>query len=78
MAAKIVVFILFLAGAYALVPPFVNIFVDAQIRIGNAKHPMIRWMHPRRWTVIWAFWIVWTAGLVLALPAMIEDGFFNP
>lgn len=78
MAAKIVVFALFLAFAYALVPPFVNVFVDGQIRIGNGKHPVIRWMDANRRTVILAFWIVWTAGLVVALPTMIQDGFFNP
>jgi hypothetical protein len=66
-----------LLGA-ALVPLMVKIVVDAQLRLGNGEVPIVRWFDTHRWHVTYAFWALFAAGLAVALPAMIRDGFFAP
>lgn len=64
--------------AAALVPLMVKIVVDAQLRIGNGDVPIVRFFDAHRWHVTYAFWALFAAGLAVAMPAMIRDGFFAP
>lgn len=75
---KIIIFVVFLIGGYSLVPVMVNLFVDMQTGIGNGEEGMIKYIRENTMTVVWGFWIIFSAGLIIALPAMIKDGFFAP
>jgi len=69
-------FVVLLAAAF--VPLMVKIVVDAQLRAGNGDIPIVRFFDTHRWHVTYAFWALFAAGLAVALPTMIRDGFFAP
>jgi hypothetical protein len=75
--ARIVFFTAFLAFAFSLIPTMVKAFVAGQAAIGNAEKVPIRFIEAHQAGVIWGFWILWIAGIAVALPTMIHTGFFT-
>lgn len=71
-------FAVFLLIAFSAVPLMIKLFVHLQIRIGNGEHRVIRWLAGHRWPMTFAFWGVFALGLLIALPTMLREGFFNP
>ncbi|HEX2675158.1 MAG TPA: hypothetical protein VHM19_00925 [Polyangiales bacterium] len=64
---------LFLMFVYSLVPLFVHAFVVLQRGAGNAEREPIVWLAAHERAVTWAFWGIWTLGLLIAVPAMLLD-----
>ena len=63
-----------IAAAIACVPPLmVRSFVSAQRRIGNRDEPRVAWVARNEAGVVGTVWLVWGAGLLIALPAMIDE-----
>jgi len=75
--AKILFFTAFLAFAFSLIPTMVKFFLAGQASIGNAEKGPIRFIEAHQVGVIWGFWLLWVAGLAVALPTMIRTGFFT-
>lgn len=71
-------FAIFLLIAFSAVPLMIKLFVYLHTRIGNGEHPVIRWVDTHRWPMVWGFWGVFALGLLIALPTMLREGFFNP
>jgi hypothetical protein len=72
---KIVFLTLFVLFAFSMVPTMVKLFLAAHQSIGNADKALIQFLDRHQVAVIWTFWGLWIAGLGIALPAMIRDGF---
>ncbi|HEX4572349.1 MAG TPA: hypothetical protein VH184_18095 [Dongiaceae bacterium] len=68
---------LVLALALAFVPVMVKLVIGFQLRAGNSDLALVRSAAARQNAIIWALWILMLAGLAVALPAMIRDGFFS-
>jgi hypothetical protein len=63
-----------IAGAIACVPPLmVRSFVGGQHRIGNRDEPRVAWVAQHQSGVVGGLWLVWGAGLLVALPAMVGE-----
>jgi hypothetical protein len=77
LPAMIGFFALFLAFAFSLVPLMVKLFLAGQGGIGNAERGLIKALSAHQAGIVWAIWTIWLLGLAIALPAMIEDGFFG-
>jgi hypothetical protein len=77
MIAKIVFFSLFLVFGYSCIPLMVKFVLSGQQKIGNADVPLVRAMVAREARIIIVFWLLITAGLAIAIPAAIMDGFFD-
>jgi ABC-type sulfate transport system permease subunit len=71
-------FVVFLAIAFAAVPLMLRLFVYLHTRIGNGEHWVIRWLDAHHWQIVWGVWAFFALGLLIALPTMVRDGFFNP
>jgi len=68
--------ILFLAFGLSAIPVMVMTVLRGQTKIGDGAPfaPLVR--HQNK--IIWAMWILILAGTAVALPAMIQSGFFIP
>jgi hypothetical protein len=55
----------------------VKIFLAGQASIGNSEKGPIRFIEAHQVGVIWGFWLLWVAGLAVALPTMVRTGFFT-
>ena len=68
--------ILFLAFGLSAVPVMVMSVLRGQAKIGDGAPfaPLVRQQNK----IIWAMWILILAGTAIALPAMIQSGFFTP
>ena len=68
--------ILFLAFGLSAIPVMVMAVLRGQAKIGDGAPfaPLVR--HQNK--IIWAMWILILAGTAIALPAMIQSGFFTP
>ncbi|MGI9170774.1 MAG: hypothetical protein ACR2FH_11490, partial [Caulobacteraceae bacterium] len=73
-----VFFVLFVAAGLSAIPVMVKLVLGAQERLGNRDAPVIGAMIARQTAIVWALWILILAGLAVALPAMVADGFFGP
>ena len=63
-----------IAAAVACVPPLmVRSFVGGQRRIGNADEPRVVWVAQHEAGVLGALWLVWGAGLAIAMPALVGE-----
>ena len=70
-----VAFLLFLAS----VPPVaVRFFIAAQERIGNAAHPVVRFLREHERAVVITVWLVWIAGALVAAPVVVDDILRSP
>jgi hypothetical protein len=76
LAFMIFYFGLFVAAGLSAIPVIVKAVLRGQERLGNARQfaPLIR----NQDKIIWGMWVLILAGLVLAIPAAIQDGFFGP
>ncbi|WP_420150374.1 hypothetical protein [Spirosoma sp.] len=76
-AGPYVAFALFFLFGMSLVPISLKGFVVSQYKIGNANLPMVQLISQHIKLVMIAVWSVFLLGLVIALPFMIKDGFFD-
>jgi hypothetical protein len=68
--------VLFLAFGLSAIPVMVMAVLRGQAKIGDGRpfEGLVR--HQNK--IIWAMWILILAGTAVALPAMIQSGFFTP
>ena len=69
----ILIFGLFLAFGFSAVP--VMVLNVLKPRGGGPPDKGLATAHK---VIVWAMWALMAAGLVVALPAMVKDGFFSP
>ena len=74
----ILVFGLFLAFGFSTVPVMVMSVFRQGRRDPNADPEAARSRAAAQKIVIWSLWALMAAGLVVALPAAIQAGFFSP
>jgi len=77
VAARVIFFGLFLAFGYSTIPLMVKLVLAGQDKIGNADVGIVRTLAAHQTGVIVAFWTLITLGLAIAIPAAIQDGFFD-
>lgn len=75
--AIILVFGLFLAFGFSLVPVMVMLVLGFHKKVGQAETQPIKGLIAARNVIVWTMWGLMAAGLVVALPAMLRDGFFS-
>lgn len=73
----LIAFLAVLLIAYAAIPFMVKLLASGQILIGNANSPCVKWLAAHVWHITIGVWIVFTTGILIALPQMIKDGFFT-
>jgi len=76
MYIKIAIFVVFVLVGFALMAGMLNVFIFLQEKIGNGEFPLIKGIKDNFWPVMIGVWIFMSFGLLIALPAMIKDGFF--
>ena len=59
---------------YSVVPVAIDGFVRAQVRIGNERHPLVRFLRQEPWKAWVVVWVIWTLGLLMGLPYLIRAG----
>jgi len=69
--------LLFIVGAFALVPLLVRWFTSAQIKIGNDESFIIRWLEEHEQAAVYGIWGLFFLGLCMAVPAMLKSGVFK-
>jgi hypothetical protein len=74
----ILVFGLFLAFGFSMIPVMVMSVLGAHKRIGQGDQEPIRSAIAAEKIIIWTLWALLAAGLIVALPAAIQAGFFSP
>lgn len=63
-----------LVGIVACIPLLMlRWFTAAQLRVGNAGHPMVEFLQRHETGVVRGLWAVWALGALIALPVMIRD-----
>jgi hypothetical protein len=77
MPMIILVFILFVAFGFSLIPVMVKSVTGAHRRTGQGDDPRVRRLAAAEDVIIWLMWAVMAAGVAVALPAMLKDGFFS-
>jgi hypothetical protein len=77
LPAMIIFFTLFLVMGFSGLALMVRLFVAGQRRIGNEAHPLVRFLGAHETGIILGFFALCLAGLVIAIPAAISDGFFG-
>jgi hypothetical protein len=67
---------LFIAFGLSAIPVMVMSVLRGQAKIGDGAPfaPLVRNQNK----IIWAMWVLILAGIAVALPAMIQSGFFTP
>jgi hypothetical protein len=74
---KVSAFTLFLVIGFSLVPILVKLFTDALPEIiTESTFPLT--VKENAMNIVYVFWVVYALGIIIALPAMIKDGFFDP
>jgi hypothetical protein len=68
--------VLFLAFGLSAIPVIVMTVLRGQAKIGDGRPFQGLVRHQNK--IIWAMWILILAGAAVALPAMIQSGFFTP
>jgi hypothetical protein len=77
LPAMIVLFTLFLVMGFSGLALMIRVFVAAQRRIGHAEHPIVRLLAQHDTAIILGLFALCVAGLAIAVPAAISDGFFG-
>ena len=77
LPVMIVFFTLFLAMGFSGLALVIRVFVAAQRRIGNTAHPIVRLLAEHDTAIILSLFALCLAGLAIAVPAAIKDGFFG-
>lgn len=73
----VIAFLAVLLIAYAAVPFMVKFLASGQVMIGNANSPIVKWLGSHVWQITIGIWIIFTLGILIALPQMVKDGFFS-
>lgn len=71
-------FTLFLAFGLSAIPVMVKVVLRGQETLGNANQPLVAAAIRHQAAIVWVMWLVILAGLAIAVPEMIRDGFFTP
>jgi hypothetical protein len=74
----ILLFGLFIAAGFSAIPVMVMLVFGFQRKIGNADVPVVAAVLKTEKLVIYVLWALMAAGLIVAIPAAIHDGFFTP
>jgi hypothetical protein len=77
LAAKILFFSLFLAFGFSCIPLMVKLVLAGQTAIGNADVGIVRHVAAHETRIVIVFWLLIGLGLAIAIPAAIQDGFFD-
>jgi hypothetical protein len=73
---KLWFFLLFLVIGFSIVPIAVKFFTERLLVVVTGSDiPKI--IHENGMTIVYVFWFVYIAGLLIALPSMAKDGFFD-
>lgn len=67
---------LFVAFGLSAIPVMVKLVLRAQEKLGNANEPLVAALIRNQNAIVWGMWLLILAGLAVALPAMIQAGFF--
>ena len=73
----ILFFALFIAFTFSLVPLMVKAVLGFQKAVGNQNVPPIKQAIASQTLIIWIIWGLMAAGMAVAIPAAIADGFFG-
>jgi hypothetical protein len=74
----ILIFGLFLAFGFSFVPIMVKLVLGTQRKIGNENVPAVAAaLRAEKW-IVFTLWGLMAAGCVVAIPAAIQGGLFNP
>jgi hypothetical protein len=63
----------FLCFVISVPPVAIRFFIAAQERIGNADHPLVRFLREHEQQAVRAVWLLWAVGILIALPVAIHD-----
>jgi hypothetical protein len=74
---KIIIFILFLAFGFSIVPLMIKLFIYLQGAIGNSELWLVKMLNDNYWTAVGIVLGIFILGFLIALPAMMKDGFFD-
>ena len=77
LAAKIIFFTLFLAFGFSCIPLMVKAVLAGQTVIGNGNVGMVRHVAANEKLIVIILWLLIGLGLAIAIPAAIQDGFFD-
>jgi hypothetical protein len=70
-------FALFVAAGMSAIPVMVKAVLGVQERLGHQNAPVIGAMIRHQAAIVWVLWSVIFAGTVVAIPAIIANGFFG-
>jgi hypothetical protein len=59
------------------IPVIVKVVLGVQERLGNENAPVIGAMVRHQAAIVWVLWGIMAVGIVVAIPAMIVNGFFG-
>jgi hypothetical protein len=77
LPALVILFGLVAAVAFAAVPVMVMTVLGFQKAVGNEAVPAVRAATAGQKLIIWVMWALMAAGLAVAVPAAVADGFFG-
>jgi hypothetical protein len=77
LIAKLIFFTLFLAFGFSCIPLMVKLVLAGQTTIGNADVGIVRHVAAHETHIDIVFWLLLGLGLAIAIPAAIQDGFFD-
>ncbi len=78
LGAKVLIFGLFLAFGFSLIPLMLKIFLAGQVAIGNGEVGIVKTLAAHQAATVWVIWGLFIAGMAIAIPAAIDDNFFGP
>ncbi len=64
---------LFFLLCFAIIPAFLRLFTTLQVKIGNAEHPLVRFLQQHECHVTYALWGIMVVFVVVMLPTIIAD-----
>ncbi|MBU0540407.1 hypothetical protein KKF59_00230 [Patescibacteria group bacterium] len=76
--AIIIAFLPFVLVGFWLPVIAVRFFLKRAPQLGLENHVLVKLIKANPKRTIYIFWIIYLAGLLLALPEAITGGFFNP
>ena len=76
-AAKIIFFTLFLTFGFSCIPLMVKVVLAGQTAIGNGNVGIVRHVAAQEKRIVIVLWLLIGLGLAIAIPAAIQDGFFD-
>ncbi len=69
-------FLILILGC-ASVRPLIRCFITSQQKLGNRDFFIVKFFAKHEKRITWAAWAFFCLGAVVALPAMISEGFFS-